>query len=86
MAACFEAMTMTNDGIALKLTRREALVLFEWLAKADSWGASAFEHPSEEKVLWKLQGQLESTLQEPFAANYQDILAEARRLVESGEK
>jgi hypothetical protein len=77
---------MTTDEIALNLSKQEALVFFEWLTKVDSLGATAFQHPSEEKVLWKLQGQLESTLQEPFASNYKDIVAEARRNVQSGER
>ena len=77
---------MKADEIALKLTKQEALVFFEWLANVDATGMSAFQHPSEQKMLWKLQGQLESTLQEPFAANYAEIVAEARRTVESGDK
>lgn len=77
---------MTNDDIAMKLTKQEALVLFDWLARLEEMGTTAFQHPSEEKVLWKLQGQLESALSEPFSTNYADILLEARRSVESGER
>jgi predicted DNA-binding transcriptional regulator YafY len=84
MDDCTKGMTMTPNEITLKLTKQEALVLFEWLAKLEAMGTTVFQHPSEEKVLWKLQGQLESTLQEPFAANYADIVAEARKTVESG--
>lgn len=74
---------MTQGDIALKLSKQEALVFFEWLAKIEPMGTKVFQHPSEEKVLWRLQGQLESILQEPFAANYADLVAEARRIVES---
>ena len=77
---------MKNDDVTLKLTNKQALVLFEWLANADALEPSVFQHPGEEKVLWKLEGQLESALTEPFAANYRDILAEARRSVEAGEE
>ena len=76
-------MTLTQDEIALKLSKQEALVFFEWLAKVEPMGTTVFQHPSEEKVLWRLQGQLESVLSEPFAANYAEIVAEARRSVES---
>lgn len=76
---------MQTDDITLKLTKQQALVLFEWLSNADTLEPSIFRHPGEEKVLWKLQGQLEPALTEPFAANYRELLAEARRSVEAGE-
>jgi hypothetical protein len=59
------------------------LVLFEWLSSLDSLGAAAFHHPSEEKVLWKIEGQLESVLEEPFAPNYNEILDKARKQVDA---
>lgn len=74
-----------HDQITLKLTRQEALVFFEWLAKTDDSGELVFQHASEQKVLWTLQGQLESTLHEPFAPSYEAIIAEARRCVEEGQ-
>jgi hypothetical protein len=74
---------MTNQDIALKLNKQQALVFFEWLARVETLEPSIFQHPGEEKVLWKLQSQLESALVEPFAANYEDILTEARRSVET---
>ena len=74
---------MTNDNITLKLTKAESLVLCEWLARFDSVQTLAFDHPSEERVLWRLQGQLESTLKEPLLPNYKEIIDEARRCVEA---
>ena len=74
---------MTNDKITLKLTKAESLVLCEWLARFDSVQTLAFDHPSEERVLWRLQGQLESTLKEPLLPNYKEIIDEARRCVEA---
>lgn len=76
---------MTQGEIVLKLSKQEALVFFEWLAKVEPMGTTVFQHPSEEKMLWKLQCQLESALSEPFAANYADIVDEARSSVESDE-
>lgn len=76
---------MTPDKISLTLSKQEALVLFEWLAKVEPMGTTVFQHPSEERVLWKLQGQLESTLQEPFAPNYDDLISQARADVEAGD-
>lgn len=60
-------------------------MFFEWLAKLDRLGASVFRHPSEQKVLWKLEGQLESLLDEPFSPNYEELIAEARSRVEAGK-
>lgn len=74
---------MTAKNITVALTRKEALVLFEWLARIDSKGGSLFDHPSEEKVLWNIEGQLESVLTEPFAENYKELLADARKSVET---
>jgi hypothetical protein len=74
---------MKQEDVVLRLGKHEALVLFEWIAGLEVKAKAVFQHASEERVLWKLQGQLESTLSEPFAANYVDILAEARRMVES---
>jgi hypothetical protein len=76
---------MADDEISLKLSKEQALVLFEWLAQVDSLDTSVFRHPAEEKVLWKLQGQLESVLSEPFAPDYNEILEAARRTVDAGE-
>ncbi len=70
--------------VLLRLTKAEALVLFDWLATIDEDKAPPlpFNHPSEEKVLWKIQGQLESTLLEPFQEDYKELLARARTTVE----
>ena len=40
-----------------------------------------FEDPSEQEVLWHIQTQLEKELVEPFQADYQAIIEEARRAV-----
>ena len=76
---------MLDEEILVKLSKAEALVLFDWLASLDSLRTLPFNHPSEEKVLWKIEGQLESTIAEPFAPNYKDLLSQARRTVESGK-
>lgn len=71
-----------EDKIPLKLTRAEALVLFDWLARLDDSSPSRFDHSAEEKVFWRLEGQLESVLTEPFAQNYKELLDEARQKAE----
>jgi hypothetical protein len=56
---------MDVDGISLSLTRDEALVLFEWLAKCDSTDFLGCEDHAEEIVLSRLHAQLEKLLVEP---------------------
>jgi hypothetical protein len=74
---------MSDGEVLLTLSKAEALVLFEWLASLDPL-QMPFGHPSEERVLWKVEGQLESILVEPFAPNYKELLSQARSTVESG--
>jgi hypothetical protein len=76
---------MSEGEVLLTLSKAEALVLFEWLVSLDGSQMPPFAHPSEEKVLWKVEGQLESALVEPFAPNYRELMTQARRTVESGE-
>jgi hypothetical protein len=76
---------MSECEVLLTLSKAEALVLFEWLGSLDESQMPRFAHPSEEKVLWKVEGQLESVLTEPFAPNYRELLIQARRAVETGE-
>ena len=71
--------------VSITLTNAEALVLFEWLARIDELKSPPYADPSEERVAWDLQAQLETILVEPFAANYAELLAEAKRQVMHGE-
>jgi len=76
---------MIQDAIVLHVTRSEALVLFEWLASFNQDRASAVVGESEQKVLWSLEGQIESLLVEVLASNYAESLAEAKaRVMGSG--
>ena len=72
---------MSDDGIALKLTKAEALVLFDWLARTDAAEALHCEDPAEQQVLWRIEGQLEKTLVEPLRPDYVQLVVEARRQV-----
>jgi hypothetical protein len=74
-------MNATPEGLTVQLTRAEALVLFEWLVRVGSTADLPVEHPSEERVLWRIESQLESALAEPMAANYDEVLAAARKEV-----
>lgn len=69
---------MAKADVLLSLTRDQALVLFEWLTREDEAERIPTAHPSEQRVLWDLQAMLEGALAEPFASNYDEILAAAR--------
>ncbi len=74
-----------EPDVSLKLTKSEALVLFELLARIDKAEALEFEHPAEQTVLWGVEAQLEKMLVEPFSPEYKKLLADARKLVAGGE-
>jgi hypothetical protein len=71
--------------VSLALTKSEALVLFELLARIDKAASLEFEHPAEQTVLWTLEAQLEKALVEPFSPEYDKLLADARKQV-AGEE
>jgi hypothetical protein len=68
----------------LTLTQDEALVLFELLARLDARDAFPCEDQAERQVLWRLHGQLEKSLAEPFREDYQAIVERARERVRLG--
>jgi hypothetical protein len=68
----------------LDLSRDEALVFFEWLARLDEQDAFPIEDSAERLVLWDLHGQLEKLLSEPFQENYRELLVQARERVRLG--
>lgn len=77
---------MTERNVILKFTRAEALVLFECLASLVASPKRPWKLPSEATVFSRLLGQLESTLAEPFAPNYNELVAQARMSVDAGER
>lgn len=67
----------------LELTDDQALVLFEWISRLDEQGSFPVEDAAEEQVLWRLQGQLEKALTQPFQSNYRDLVEQARERVKA---
>ncbi|MCZ4088868.1 hypothetical protein [Sinorhizobium psoraleae] len=73
---------MKEETVNLKRGKAEALVLFELLSRElgrPKYGQLA-EVSTSDAELWALDGllgALESTLPEPFAANYLELVAEA---------
>ncbi len=72
--------------INLTITKDEALVLFEFLARLNQTKRSnIFDDQSEQKILWIIEGQLEKQLVEPFRPDYKDIIKEARNKIRDEE-
>ncbi|NNC16734.1 hypothetical protein HJC22_13510 [Corallococcus exiguus] len=72
---------MSDSKVMVELTRAEALVLFEWLARSDASEALATEEQAERTVLWRLEAELERVLPEPLAPDYKQLLSVARQSV-----
>jgi len=77
---------MESNEITIKLTKDEALVLFELLSRfSENDNKEIFQDAAEEKALWVIEEQLEKILVEPFKPNYQDIIQEARNRIREVE-
>jgi len=72
---------MTDQSVDISLTKHEALVLFEFLARFGQQETLSIEDPAEEYALWRVQGQLESMLVEPLKPDYKELLAESRKIL-----
>ncbi len=83
--------TRLDDHVALSLPTGTLLVLFEYLARSyETWRKSG-ETPTEGSfsllppdageryALWDLEGAIERTLPEIFAADYQTFVSEWKR-------
>ena len=73
---------MNDEPVTLQLSRSQALVLFDWLSRNDR--PLPVSDPSEETVLWLLEGLLEKTLVEPLQPDYLEVVARARKTVNEG--
>jgi hypothetical protein len=72
-------MSGQREGVTLELTADEALVLFDWLARASDAGHPVpFVDHAEQRVLWDIECMLERVLVEPFSADYALLLEAAR--------
>ena len=71
--------TMIDEsGVALELSKAEALVLFHFLWRYTKVDRLVIEDQAEQRVLWDLLATLERTLVEPFDRNFPELLQKAR--------
>ncbi|MFI7425894.1 hypothetical protein ACIBPB_02790 [Micromonospora sp. NPDC049836] len=79
---------MAEDEVVLRLSRDEALVLFEWLYRTDETTndfADLVEDQAEQRALWNLTCPLERELVEPFSPQYAGRVEQSRaRLRDEG--
>lgn len=66
------------EKIIIELSKAEALVLFELLARFDKDEKLIIENQAEARVLWNVHCSLEKVLVEPFSPDYEKLLTEAR--------
>lgn len=74
-----------EDLVRIELTSDEALVLFEFLQRFSESNKLVLEDQAEQRVLWDLTCILEQELVQPFAANYDELLSQARDRVRDSE-
>ncbi len=75
-----------QQNISLTITKDEALVLFDFLARFNQTEhPDIFEDQAEQKTLWILEAQLEKQLVEPFKSDYKDIVNKARNKIRDEE-
>ena len=75
-----------EDWVTIRLTKDEAIVLFEFLGRFNERDRDAlFEDQAEQRVLWDIECILEKRLAEPFRADYPEIVRRARERVRDEE-
>lgn len=68
-----------GEFINLKLTKNEALVFYEFLARFNNQDRKEiFEDQAEERVLWDIECCLEKQLVEPFQKDYKVLVQKSR--------
>ena len=79
---------MAGDDVVARLSRDEALVLFDWLHRSEEQGhVGPPEHHGEQVALWNFSAKLERELAEPFDPACRRLLMGARsRLAGPGEQ
>lgn len=74
-------MDSQEGQIELRLSKDEALVLFELVSRFSNEQKLEIVDQAEQRVLWDLCCLLEKQLVEPFSADYVEILEQARSRV-----
>ncbi len=75
-----------NENVDISLTKDEALVVFEMLARFcdDDDGKFSLRHNAEFVAFMRISAQLDKALVEPFQPDYRELLVAARERVAAG--
>ena len=76
---------MDKPAVVIELTHDEALVLSDWLASSDLFESLPAPSEADRSALWSLEARLDEILVEPFAPNYKELVAAARRRLTTDE-
>ncbi len=71
------------ERIEIILSRDEALILFELLARLDELENKPMIDEAEQKVLWNLEAKLEPLLIEIVKPDYKELVAKAKARVKN---
>ena len=73
-----------SEDIAIRLSRDEALVLFEFFCRFDDSHEFSLRHNAEYLAFAQLSAQLDRSLVEPFRPEYAELLQAARDRIAAG--
>ena len=66
------------NEVEIKITKDEALVLFEFLSRYSDEDSLSIQDQAEQQALWNLTCTLEKKLTEPFSNEWASIIETAR--------
>jgi hypothetical protein len=73
-------MSSKDEKIVINLSKDEALILFDWLARVNERGTVETDD-IEKQLLCNVEADLERILVEPFAENYFELITLAKARV-----
>ena len=68
-----------EEKVIIELSKSEALVLFEFLARTSDDDSLMVADQAERRALWNLECLFEKALVEPFLPNYLELLEQAKK-------
>lgn len=72
-----------SEKVKVELSKDEAIVLFEYLARMNESDAldKTFEDKAEQRVIWNLEAITEGILVEHFRSDYKKIVEDGRKAI-----
>ena len=76
----------TAKLINIEITKNEAIVLFDFLARFNEIEENpVFVDQSEQRILWNLECILETKIEESFGSDYEKLVKQAREIIRDKE-